>query len=97
MTDDYYLFTREAPGERLMVVFYKGDKAKNLNVELADTSIANARGFTALNSGPGCASKRDSIAIATYARNRRDLQSGIKNYGFPALRCPDLLPSGAGR
>ena len=31
VTDDYYVFTRETKGERLMVVFYKGDAAKNVD------------------------------------------------------------------
>ncbi len=52
VTDDYYLFTREAAGERLMVVFYKGDNAKAVTVDLADTSIANATALVPLNAGP---------------------------------------------
>ena len=52
VTDDYYLFTREAAGERLMVVFYKGDTVKNVTVDLVDTSIANAKGLVPLNAGP---------------------------------------------
>lgn len=52
VTDDYYIFTRETSGERLMVVFYKGDTAQGLTVDLAGSSIANARGFTALNDAP---------------------------------------------
>jgi|HubBroStandDraft_4_1064222.scaffolds.fasta_scaffold00290_6 glycosidase len=52
VTDDYYLFTREAVGERLMVVFYKGDTAKAVTVDLADTSIANTTALVPLNAGP---------------------------------------------
>jgi glycosidase len=52
VTDDYYIFTRETAGERLLVVFYKGDSPKSLTVDLTDTSIANARGFNAVNAAP---------------------------------------------
>ncbi len=52
VSDDYYLFTREAAGERLMVVFYKGETEKNVTVDLTDTSIANAKGFTAITAAP---------------------------------------------
>jgi glycosidase len=52
VTDDYYIFTRETSGERLLVVFYKGDAAKAVDVDLTDTSIANAKAFTSLNSAP---------------------------------------------
>ncbi len=50
VTDDYYVFTRETSGERLMVVFYKGDTSKSVAVDLVDTTIANARGFEPLGS-----------------------------------------------
>jgi hypothetical protein len=53
VTDDYYLFTREAAGERLMVVFYTGNTAKAVTVDLADTSIANVKALVPLNAGPG--------------------------------------------
>jgi hypothetical protein len=52
VTDDYYIFTRETTGERLMVVFSKGDTAKSVTVDLTDTTIANAKGFVPLNSVP---------------------------------------------
>lgn len=52
VTDDYYVFTRETTGERLLMVFYKGDTAKSITVDLADTFIANAKGFTSLNASP---------------------------------------------
>ena len=50
VTDDYYVFTRETRGERLMVVFYKGDTPKNVTVDLIDTTIANAHGIAPLYS-----------------------------------------------
>jgi glycosidase len=53
VTDDYYLFTRETAGERLLIAFYKGDSAKSVTVDLADTTIANAKGLVPLNAGPG--------------------------------------------
>ena len=34
VADDYYLFTRETAGERLLVVFYKGAVPKSLSVDL---------------------------------------------------------------
>jgi len=52
VTDDYYIFTRETAGERLLVVFYKGDAPKSISVDLTDTSIAKATSFSALNSAP---------------------------------------------
>jgi len=52
VTDDYYVFTRETTGERLMVVFYNGDTTKSVTVELIDTTIANAKGFMPLNTAP---------------------------------------------
>ncbi len=51
VTDDYYVFTRESNNERLMVVFYKGDTAKGVTVDLADTTIADAKRFVPVNSG----------------------------------------------
>ena len=52
VTDDYYIFTRETTGERLLVVFYKGETEKSLAVDLTDTTIANAKRFIPLNSAP---------------------------------------------
>jgi glycosidase len=50
VTDDYYIFTRETAGERLLVVFYKGEKSQTVTIDLTDTSIANATAFTFVNS-----------------------------------------------
>jgi glycosidase len=52
VTDDSYIFTRETSGERLLVVFYKGEAPKAVDVDLTGTSIANAKGLTSLNSAP---------------------------------------------
>ena len=52
VTDDYYVFTRETGGERLMVVFYKGEAARSVTVDLTDTTIADAKQFTPVNSAP---------------------------------------------
>jgi len=49
--NDYYLFTREASDERLLVAFYKGQSPKNLAVDLTNTSIADAKSVTRLFSG----------------------------------------------
>ncbi len=51
VADDYYLFTRETAGERLLVAFYKGAAPKSLTVDLADTSIAEAKSVTPLFAG----------------------------------------------
>jgi len=48
--DDYYIFTRETAGERLLIAFHKGAAPKTLAIDLTDTSIANANGLRALNS-----------------------------------------------
>ncbi len=52
VTDDYYIFTRETAGERLLIAFNKADGPKNLTVDLTDTSIANAMALHGLNSAP---------------------------------------------
>ena len=52
VADDYYIFTRETAGERLLIAFNKGD-ATNIAVDLTDTSIANAKVLRGLNSAPG--------------------------------------------
>ena len=49
VADDYYIFTRETKDERLLVVFYNGEAARTLDVDLAGTTIANAKAFTPLN------------------------------------------------
>jgi neopullulanase len=49
--DDYYLFTRETAGERLLIAFYKGAAPQNLSVDLTDTSIADANSLTPLFAG----------------------------------------------
>ncbi len=51
VADDYYLFTRETNGERLLVAFYKGAAPKSLSVDLTDTSIANAKSVTPVFGG----------------------------------------------
>lgn len=51
VADDYYVFTREAAGERLMVVFNNGTQPQTITVDLSDTSIANARSFTPIFAG----------------------------------------------
>jgi neopullulanase len=52
VTDDYYIFIRETAGERLLIAFNKGD-AKDVAVDLTDTSIANAEALRGVNSAPG--------------------------------------------
>ena len=50
VADDYYVFTRESSGERLLVVFYKGDATKSIDVDLTGTSISDAKAVMPLNS-----------------------------------------------
>ena len=49
--DDYYLFTRETEGERLLVAFYKGQSPKSLSVDLTGTSIVSAKSATPIFAG----------------------------------------------
>jgi glycosidase len=55
VTDDYYLFTRETQGERLLVVFYKGTAPTSLSVDLTGTSIADAKSMTPIFAGTAAA------------------------------------------
>jgi glycosidase len=43
VADKYYAFTRESAGERLLVVFYKDDAGGMVTLDLANTSIADAK------------------------------------------------------
>jgi glycosidase len=52
VTDDYYIFTRETNGERLLIVFYKGEAAKSVTIDLSGTTLATAKGVAPLNSAP---------------------------------------------
>lgn len=73
VTDDYYLFTRETPGERLLVAFYKGDTSKDLPVDLAGTSIEDAHhatpifgGSAASLNGKALTLKLSPMSVAVY-------------------------------
>ena len=48
VADKYYAFTRESAGERLLIVFYNGDASGTVTLDLANTSIADAKGLTPL-------------------------------------------------
>jgi len=63
VTDDYYVFTREASSERLLIVFYKGEAPKTIDVDLAGTSISSAKGFTALNAGPAATLEASTVRL----------------------------------
>ncbi len=41
--DNYYAFTREGGGERLLVVFHNGAVEENVTLDLADTTLENAK------------------------------------------------------
>lgn len=51
VADDYYLFTRETAGERLLIAFYKGPAPRSLSVGLTGTSIADAKKVTPVFAG----------------------------------------------
>ena len=63
VTDDYYTFTREAASERLLIVFYKGEAPKTIDVGLTDTSISSAQGFTSLNAGPAATVEASTVRL----------------------------------
>jgi len=63
VTDDYYIFTREAASERLLIVFYKGEASKTIDVDLTDTSIFGAKGFTLLNAGPAATVEASTVRL----------------------------------
>ena len=46
VADNYYVFTRETEGERLLVVFHNKDAAESVTLDLTNTSLANARTLT---------------------------------------------------
>ncbi len=46
VADSFYAFTREANGERLLIVFHHGSTGENITIPLADTSIADAQNLT---------------------------------------------------
>ena len=49
--DNYYLFTRETPGERLLVALYNGSVPKSLSVDLTDSSLVDIKSITPLFGG----------------------------------------------
>ena len=54
IADDFYLFTRELSEnnvERLLVVFYKGEGAKTLSLDLQGSSIEDAKTIKPLFGG----------------------------------------------
>ncbi len=46
VADNYYAFTRETDGERLLIVFHNRDTAENITLDFADTSLSNAKSLT---------------------------------------------------
>jgi glycosidase len=51
VADRYYAFTRETEGERLLIVFHSGESSASMNLELGDTSMADAKRLTAIFGG----------------------------------------------
>ena len=49
--DKYYAFTREAEGERLLIVFHSGDAPESLDIELAGTTLAGVKKLTPIFAG----------------------------------------------
>ena len=52
VADKYYAFTREADGEQLFILMHSGDVEESITVELAGTTMADAKKLTPLFSGP---------------------------------------------
>ncbi len=46
VSDNYYAFTREADGERLLIVFHNRDTAEDITLNFTDTSLADAKSLT---------------------------------------------------
>jgi len=46
VADNYYAFTREGAGERLLIVFHNRDAAENIALDFTDTSLADAKTLT---------------------------------------------------
>jgi neopullulanase len=46
VSDNYYAFTRETDGERLLIVFHNRDTAETVTLDFTDTSLANAKVLT---------------------------------------------------
>jgi len=63
VADDYYLFTRETKGERLLVVFYKGAVPKRLSVDLDGSSIADAASVTPLFAGAAATLQNKQLTL----------------------------------
>jgi glycosidase len=68
VTDDYYVFTRETKDERLLVAFNQGE-AKDVMVDLAGTTIADARLVVPLNSAPAAALKDGQLRLPMAPRS----------------------------
>ena len=51
VADNYYAFTRETDGERLLIVFHNRDSAENITLDFADTSLSNAKSLTPIFAG----------------------------------------------
>jgi len=46
VADNYYAFTREGEGERLLIVFHNQDAAEDILLDFKDTSLADAKTLT---------------------------------------------------
>jgi len=46
VADNYYVFTRETDGERLLIVFHNKDAAESVTLDFTNTSLANAKALT---------------------------------------------------
>ena len=69
VADKYYAFTREAAGERLLIVFHNADAPETLNLDLTGTSIADAKSLTSIF-GPSTAQLQDghlNLKLAPYS------------------------------
>ena len=69
VANKYYAFTRESEGDRLFIVFHNSASAESVEIDLAGTSIANAKGLTSAF-GPSTATLQDgrvNLRLAPYS------------------------------
>src|SRR5580704_17181573 len=69
VADKYYAFARETAGERLLIIFHHADVSETLNLDLAGTSIADAKSLTSIF-GPSTAQLQDghlNLKLAPYS------------------------------
>lgn len=69
VADDYYAFTREVEGERLLIVFYNADAPRHIALKLAGSSIENAKGLVPVIGKSKAALSNGEISIQAVPRS----------------------------